>query len=168
MSHKHLYHLEQSKSRKFTGGDLRGASANEFPILKGQGGALYSVRLEKGGVREPHWHPSAWEFDYCISGRARMTILSPQGELENFEVGEGDVAFVPQGHFHYFENIGAGELHFLVAFNSELGEGDDDIGIAASISILPPSVLAAIFKVPEETFLPFSKTDDRLVMVKKV
>jgi oxalate decarboxylase len=97
---KHLYRLDNSKPKKFPGDELRGASVHEFPILKGQGGALYSVKLDLGGIREPHWHPNAWEFDYCVSGVARMTVLAPQGELETFEVHAGDTVFVPQRHFH--------------------------------------------------------------------
>jgi oxalate decarboxylase len=164
---KHLYRLENSKPKKFTGGELKGASGHEFSILKGQKGALYSVKLEVGGVREPHWHPNAWEFDYCISGLARMTVLAPQGEVETFEVNPGDVVFVPQGHFHYFENIGQEPLHFVIAFNSEQGEAEDDIGVAASIGVLPHTILAKLFNVPETTFSNFPHYKDRLVMVSK-
>jgi oxalate decarboxylase len=164
---KHLYKLEKSKSKKFNGGELRGASVHEFPILKGQQGALYSVKLDVGGVREPHWHPNAWEFDYCISGLARMTILAPQGEVDTFEVNPGDVVFVPQGHFHYFENIGPEPLHFVIAFNSEQGEAEDDIGVTASIGVLPHNILAKLFNVPESVFDNFRTVKDRLVMVSK-
>jgi oxalate decarboxylase len=140
---------------------------HEFPILKGQRGAFYSVRLEVGGVREPHWHPNAWEFDYCISGLGRMTVLAPQGQAETFEVNPGDIAFVPQGHFHYFENIGQEPLYFIVAFNCEQGEAEDDIGVASTIGVLPHSILAKIFNVPEATFSNFAHIKDRLVMVSK-
>jgi oxalate decarboxylase len=164
---KHLYRLEKSKPKKFPGGELKGASVHEFPILKGQRGAMYSVTLEPGGVREPHWHPNAWEFDYCISGTGRMSVLAPQGELETFEVYPGDAVFVPQGHFHYFENIGQESLRFVIAFNSEQGEAEDDIGLAASVSMVPHAILASLFKVPEAIFANFPTIKDRLVMVSK-
>lgn len=167
MSSSYLFKLEDSKAKKFHGGNLKGASFHEFPILKGQHGSLYSVRLEPGGIREPHWHPNAWEFDYCISGKAKMTVLSPQAKTETFEVGPGDAVFVPQGHFHYFENAGPDELHFIIAFNTELGEAEDDIGIAASIGVLPHDVLAKVFKVPEIMFADFPRYKDRLVILSK-
>ena len=44
------------------------ANADNFPILKGM--AIYTLHLEKGGVREPHWHPNAVELGYCLAGRA--------------------------------------------------------------------------------------------------
>lgn len=167
MSHKYLFKLEESKAKKYPGGELKGASANEFSILRGQNASMYSVRLAPGGIREPHWHPRAWEFDYCISGHAKMTILSPQGVTETFDVGPGDAVFIPQGHFHYFENNGADELHFIVAFNTDLGEAEDDIGVGAALGVLPHPVLASIFKVPETTFASFPAYRDRLVMTIK-
>lgn len=167
MINKYLFKLEESLPKAFPGGNLRGASVHEFPVLNGQGAAMYSVRLDEGGVREPHWHPDAWEFDYCVSGHAKVVVLSPQGETVTFETGPGDVVFVPQGHFHYFENAGSEGLHFIVAFNCEVGEAEDDIGIGAAIGVLPHDVLAKIFKVPVETFAAFPKYTDRLVMVSK-
>ena len=167
VAHPNLYKLEQSKAKTYSGGMLRGASEHEFRILTGQGASMYSVRLTEGGVREPHWHPSGWEFDYCLAGRAQMTVLDPKGHRDSFEVEPGDAIFIPQGHYHYFENIGAGELHFLLVFNTSLGESQDDIGVAGSIAVLPNDVLAALFGVSEEVFRRFPKRTEPLVLVNK-
>jgi oxalate decarboxylase len=167
MKHPYLYKLEKAAAHKYSGGDLRGASQNELPILAGQDASLYSVRLLPGGVREPHWHPAAWEFDYCVAGNARMTVLDPRGNSDSFEVEAGDVVFVPQGFFHYFENTGENELHFLILFNTSLAETEDDIGIAKSIGVMPDDVMAAIFGVPPEVFQRLPKPTEPLVMVKK-
>jgi oxalate decarboxylase len=167
MTHPNLYRLEQAAPKTYSGGELRGASQNEFPILAGQKASLYSVRLAVGGIREPHWHPAAWEFDYCVAGRARMTVLDPTGHSDSFEVQPGDVVFVPQGFYHYFENIGADELHFLIFFNTSLAETEDDIGIAASVSVIPPDVLGAVFGVPPGVFAALPRPAEPLVLVKK-
>ena len=167
MAHPNLYKLEQAAPHKYSGGELRGASQNEFPILAGQGASLYSVRLAEGGIREPHWHPAAWEFDYCLAGRARMTVLDPRGNSDSFEVGPGEVVFVPQGFYHYFENIGACELHFLILFNTSLAETEDDIGIARSVSVIPPDVLGAVFGVSPDVFARLPKPAEPLVLIKK-
>jgi oxalate decarboxylase len=47
-------------------GTVQGAYETVFPIVAGQKAAMFLVVLEKGGIREPHWHPTAWEFYYCI------------------------------------------------------------------------------------------------------
>ena len=107
MSHPNLINLEEQPPKVYDGGTVRGVSASQFPILAGQNGAMYSVKLLPGGVREPHWHPNAWEFDYCVSGYGRMTVLGTDGTaVDTFDVAPGDAVFVPMGYFHYFENIG--------------------------------------------------------------
>ena len=57
----------------------------------------------------------------------------------------GQVVFVPMGFFHYFENIGKDDLHFLVSFNNSGAESDDDIGVSVSLGGIPRHVLAATF-----------------------
>ena len=66
---------------------------------------IYFV-LKRGGVREPHWHPNVAELDYCISGRAIMTIFSPSAGYDSFTMDPGEIAFVPQGYIHDIENAG--------------------------------------------------------------
>src|SRR6476659_1742359 len=78
------------------------ANADNFPILSGMGMLL--LRMEKGGVREPHWHPNAAELNYVIEGKVRFTVYGPNKEMETSEIGKGQVFFVPAGYFHYLEN----------------------------------------------------------------
>lgn len=75
MLHAHLYHLEESSPKTFSGGLLRGAAASEFPILKGQNASMYSVRLEEGGFRESHWHPDAWLKGDTLLNACRHKLL---------------------------------------------------------------------------------------------
>ena len=76
MSSIHTFNLEAIKPQAIRNGGTRAmANQNNFAMLNGM--ALYSLRLEGGGIREPHWHPNAAELDYCLSGRALMTIFSP-------------------------------------------------------------------------------------------
>ncbi|MFI1917675.1 cupin domain-containing protein [Nocardia sp. NPDC020380] len=153
----HLFKLTAADRDNYDGGYLQGANEDTFPILRGQQGSVYFVHLEVGGLREPHWHPSAWELNYIISGKARWTILGthPEGGYRNnvFEAGQGDLVFAPQGHFHYFENASPDvPLEVLVIFNTSAKEPNDDIGIVGSLNALPRNVLAAAFGVPESAF----------------
>lgn len=167
MIHSHLYHLEESSPKTFTGGLLRGAAASEFPILKGQGASMYSVHLEEGGFREPHWHPDAWEFNYTITGRGRVTILAPTDHRDSFEIQAGDAFFIPRGHLHYFESLGPGELHILLVFNASEAEASDDIGIGESMGAMPDEVLAAVFGVSTETIRALPDVKKRVVIAKR-
>lgn len=109
------------------------------------------ISLEPGGVREPHWHPSAWEVNIILKGSAKWAFVGPDSTEAAFTVTEGDVVFAPQGHFHYFENASdTEELTVMVVFNASSIEAKDDIGIVQSLSSLPRDVLSSIFGAPAE------------------
>ncbi len=65
-------------------------------MLKDQEGSVYFVHPEVGGMREPHWHPTVWELNYVISGRARWTVMGthPDGTYRN-DVPESALAAIP-------------------------------------------------------------------------
>jgi oxalate decarboxylase len=85
--------------------------------------AAYLLRFKQGAVYEPHWHPNAAELDYVIEGRARMTILSPGGSVDTFEVNSGQIVFIPAAYFHYIENPDSiNNMHFAVFFGHEKPE----------------------------------------------
>ncbi|MUL49366.1 cupin domain-containing protein [Mycobacterium sp. CBMA293] len=163
----HMFHLGALPRTQFDGGTLRQAYEGNWPILMGQEASVVMVTLEPGGIREPHWHPSAWEINVITRGVATWTLLDPLGHSEHFEANVGDVVFAPQGSLHYFENKGTDELDLLIVFNASTEEGKDDIGIGASISKLPPDVLSAVFGVPAETFTKFKKIDQSLTIIKR-
>jgi oxalate decarboxylase/phosphoglucose isomerase-like protein (cupin superfamily) len=80
---------------------------------------MFSVRITDIGMREPHWHPETAEMGYVTSGRGHMTILSPGGHTETFEIKPGDTYFIPPAYPHHIENIGSGTLHILIFFDSQ-------------------------------------------------
>ena len=168
MKNPYLFDLAKSKPLvKKPGGTVQGAYQKPFPVLKGQKGAMFLVVLKPGGIREPHWHPNAWEFDYCISGRARMSVVAPGNEWKEFEVEPGQAVFVPMGFFHYFENIGSDDLHFLVVFNDSASESSDDIGISVSRGGVPNHVLAATFGVDASVIRQLPKLHKEVVIAQR-
>ncbi|WP_158888581.1 cupin domain-containing protein [Amycolatopsis anabasis] len=168
----HLFKLTQAPPSKFDGGTLQGAHEENFPVLRGQQGSVYFVHLEVGGIREPHWHPTAWELNYIISGKAKWTILGthPDGAYHNdvFEAEKGDLVFAPQGFFHYFENGSTTEpLDVLVIFNTSSIEPNDDIGIVGTLNSIPRDVLAASFGIPVSAFDQVPKDIKPVVITKR-
>jgi oxalate decarboxylase len=151
--HPHLFHLSATAPSRFDGGTLQGAITENWNILSGQQASVYLARLEPRGIREPHWHPSAWELNYVIAGRAKWSILGFEGQHAIFEANVGDLVFAPQGHFHYFENPSDTEaLQVLIVFNTSYSEPKDDVGLLAAMSVIPPEVLSALFGVSKDTF----------------
>ena len=97
-----------SRVSSFDGGSFQQADEENFPILKGQAASIVSLTLQPGGIREPHWHPSAWEINIVTKGVASWALVDGNGNHESFDQKVGDVVFAPQGSFHYFENRGTG------------------------------------------------------------
>ena len=61
-----------------------------------------------------------------------MSVIGPNDDWREFKVEPGQIVFVPQGYFHYFENIGEEDLRFLIVFNNSTKESGDDIGVSVS------------------------------------
>lgn len=166
--HPHLFHLADWGGNVFPGGSLQGANSENWPLLAGQNGAVYLARLAVGGIREPHWHPSAWEVNVVLAGRVRWSFVGPNSTHDSFEACKGDVVFAPQGHFHYFENASdTEELVVLIVFNSDAAEPKDDIGLGQSLSSIPTDVLAAVFGAPQSLFDQIPQQSGRIVIAQR-
>jgi oxalate decarboxylase len=166
-SQSHLFHLGAQPVTKFDGGSFQQADEEDFPILKGQAASIVLLTLQHGGIREPHWHPSAWEINIVTKGVASWALVDVNGNHESFDQKVGDVVFAPQGSFHYFENRGSDDMKIVIIQNTSTPESKDNIGIGESISKLPPRVLSAIFGVPQKTFDSFKKFDEAIVILRK-
>ena len=166
--HPHLFHLADAAANVFDGGGLQGAHEGNWPILQNQQGAIYLARLAPGGVREPHWHPYAWEMNFVLQGRTKWSFVGPGATQDTFEAKKGDVVFAPQGHFHYFENASDTEdLLVLIVFNASAKEPDDDIGLVHSLKAMPADVLAAVFGGSVEQFQNLPGKLGRVVIANK-
>jgi oxalate decarboxylase len=165
-SQSHLFHLGDSPVSKYDGGWFQQADEDDFPILKGQAASIVKLTLVPGGIREPHWHPSAWELNIVTSGVAAWVLVDGNGNHESFDQHLGDVVFAPQGSFHYFENRGPADMKIIIIQNTSTPESKDNIGIGESLSLLPPRVLSAVFGVPADTFKPFKKFDNAIVILR--
>lgn len=153
----HRFPLLGMEPRSFDGGTLRIVSSAEFPISRTMTGAM--LELAPGAVREMHWHPNADEWQYVLSGSARMTVFASLGKAATVELAPGDVGYAPMGYGHYIESAGEEPLRMLLAFNSGVYE---EIGLSAWLAGNPRQVVAtnldlgdeAAAKLPtDETFI---------------
>lgn len=142
------------------GGYLQLATKPNLPILDGLG--ILGFGLNKGGIVEPHWHTNAGELVYIVKGRTRITVLSPDGNVESLEVNGGEGAFAPASHFHNIENIGNEDVEVIAFFSHA---EPDYIGLAEVMGSFSNEVLASIFNVAPKYFDSFKKTEQPLVIV---
>ncbi len=124
--------------------------------------SMFSVRITDRGMREPHWHPETAEMGYVLEGRARMTILDPDGSADTYEIGPGDVYFIPRAYPHHIEDIGAGTFHALIFFDRAT---PGDIGFRTLVGAFPRDLLAATFGIgePDLPAFPFAEEDPLIV-----
>jgi oxalate decarboxylase len=92
------------------------------------------VTLKPGGLRELHWHPNADEWQYYVTGKARMTVFNAGAEARTMDFEEGDVGYINQSAPHYVENTGDTDMVFLEVFRTPFYE---DISLAEWIAHTP-------------------------------
>lgn len=164
----HVFDVARSAPKPYDGGQLYNANQETFPILRGQDVSGVLVRLQPGAVREPHWHPSAWEFHYVIAGSATFSLTETEGYTEAFTATAGQAIFLPQGSFHYFENASPTEEYVAwLVFNTSAMEPQDDIGLVGALGAIPNDVLGAVLGVDPRVFDAVPKKTQPVTITRK-
>lgn len=127
------------------GGTAKVARQNVWPVLQKQ--ALYSLLLTGEGMREPHWHPETAEMGYVASGNGRMSILSPSGKVDTYQMEAGDLYFIPKAYPHHIENLTDSDLHILIFFDQPMPQ---DIGFSGSVKSFSDATLSQVLHCPTD------------------
>ncbi|MBB6117728.1 oxalate decarboxylase [Rahnella inusitata] len=143
------YKFSDSEKRSLPGGWAREATVNQFPISEGISGV--DMTLEAGAVRELHWHAIAAEWAYMISGKARITIIDPEGTSEVADFGEGDVWYFPRGYGHSIQALEGG-AHFILTFDNGHFSEFGTFSITDWIAHTPKEVLSKSTNLPASIF----------------
>ncbi len=137
--------LDQPPVFKSAGGSVRIADVNNFKVTN-MAAAL--VEIEPGGMRELHWHPNSDEWQYYISGTARMGVFKGEGKNNTVIFHPSDVGYIPQSIAHYVENIGKDTLRFLEVFATP---EYSDVSLQSWAANVPHELLAAHLNIDIET-----------------
>ncbi|HXX13503.1 MAG TPA: oxalate decarboxylase family bicupin [Candidatus Eremiobacteraceae bacterium] len=146
---------------KAAGGQVRIVDSSNFPAATTIAAAL--VEIDAGGLREMHWHPNIDEWQYYISGRARMTVFASGGKARTFNYQAGDVGYVPFAMGHYVENIGDEPVRFLEMFRSSYFA---DISLNQWMALTPPDLVEAHLNLDEKTMASLQKEKPTIVQSK--
>ena len=152
------YALLQQPPKQARGGSVRIADSRNFPIAATIASAL--VEVEPGGMRELHWHPQADEWQYYISGDARMTVFPGGAKARTMDFQAGDVGYVKRSFGHYIENTGSTPLRFLELFASSTYR---DISLTDWLAHTPPELVAAHLNVDVSTLAQFASTKQLVI-----
>jgi len=122
---------EMKPTKVSKGGEVKIVDRKNFPATSI---AAAIVTVKPGGLRELHWHPNADEWQYYVTGKARMTVFNAGAQARTMDFEEGDVGYINQSSPHYVENTGDTDLVFLEVFRTPFYE---DISLAEWIAHTP-------------------------------
>ena len=91
------YSFDLVKKRVEEGGWTHEVTQSVLPSSRDISGV--NMRLTAGSYREMHWH-TADEWAYVLYGKARVTVMQPDGNMFIGDVEEGDLWIFPAGHPH--------------------------------------------------------------------
>jgi oxalate decarboxylase len=150
--HTFAHKLTAQKPIEATAGRVRIVDSSNFPASTTIAAAL--VDVDPGGMREMHWHPNADEWQYYLSGSARMTVFGANGTANTFDYQAGDVGYVPRPMGHYVENTGKTPLRFLEMFRSAHYA---DVSLDQWLALIPPDLVRATIPVNGQFVSALSK-----------
>jgi oxalate decarboxylase len=132
------------------GGTVRITDSSNFAASKTIAAALNEV--EPGGLRELHWHANGDEWQYFLSGKARMTVFAAAGNAATFDYQAGDVGYVPRTMPHYVENTGDTTMRFLEVFRSDHFE---DLSLRNWLALTPHDLVRAHLHIDESVLTKY-------------
>jgi oxalate decarboxylase len=133
------YSFDLVKKRVEEGGWTHEVTQRVLPSSKDIAGV--NMRLTAGSYRELHWH-TADEWAYVLYGRARVTVMNPDGTMFIGDVEEGDLWIFPAGFPHSIQGLDPDGTEFLLVFNQGMFSEDGTMLISEWIAHTPPEVLA--------------------------
>ncbi len=139
--------MEMPPTKRTKGGEVRIIDSSTFKASTNV--AMAMVTVHPGGLRELHWHPNADEWQYYISGKGRMTVVSTGNRARTIDFQEGDVGYVQKTLLHYVENTGDTDLVFLEMFKSGFYQ---DLSFSEWLSHTPPELVKAHLKIDQAAF----------------
>jgi oxalate decarboxylase len=150
--------MEMQPTKRTKGGEVRIVDSSNFKVSTTV--AMAMVTVHQGGMRELHWHPNASEWQYYISGKARMTVVSTGNRARTMDFQAGDVGYVEKTLLHYIENTGDTDLIFLEMFKSSFYQ---DLSLSQWLANTPPELVMAHLNIDKATLDAISR--DELVIV---
>lgn len=151
-----IWHSYSLVHRRITaGGWTHQVTEREIPKSKDLAGV--NMRLNAGAYRELHWH-TADEWAYMLYGKARVTIMQPDGTMYVDDVAEGDLWLFPAGFPHSIQGLDPDGCEFLLVFDEGAFSEDATFLISKWLAHTPKEVLTkntglgddALKKLPEK------------------
>ncbi|RPB21164.1 Bicupin, oxalate decarboxylase/oxidase [Terfezia boudieri ATCC MYA-4762] len=152
------YHWSQQKPVQCPGGTVKILDATTFPIAENVAAAFLTIK--PGSIREIHWHASSDEWNFFLSGQARIGVYASQGNSRTFDYQAGDVGYIPKSWTHYIENIGTEDVVVLEVLKA--GKFSD-FSLGQWLALTPAQVVKDTLHLSDNAIKGLSKTKPLIV-----
>lgn len=132
------YSFDLAPKRLTSGGWTHQVTQRELPPSKDLAGV--NMRLTAGSFRELHWH-LADEWAIMLTGKARVSIMQPDGKMFIDDVGPGDLWYFPAGYPHSIQGLEGDGCEFLLVFDQGDFSEDDTFLLSELMAHTPPDVI---------------------------
>jgi oxalate decarboxylase len=120
------------------GGWTHQVTQRDLPPSKDIAGV--NMRLTAGSFRELHWH-TANEWAIMLTGKARVTVMQPNGKMAIEEVGAGDLWYFPAGFPHSIQGLEGDGCEFLLVFDDGAFSEDDTFLLSEFLAHTSPDLV---------------------------
>jgi oxalate decarboxylase len=132
------FSFDLSPKRMQGGGWTHQVTQRELPPSKDLAGV--NMRLTAGSFRELHWH-TADEWAIMLTGRARISVMQPDGKMFIDDVGTGDLWYFPAGFPHSIQGLEGDGCEFLLVFDEGAFSEDDTFLLSEFLAHTSPDIV---------------------------
>jgi len=137
------FSFDLAPKRMQGGGWTHQVTQRELPPSKDLAGV--NMRLTAGSFRELHWH-TANEWAIMLTGKARVSVMQPNGKMFIDDVEAGDLWYFPAGFPHSIQGLkGDGPTgdgcEFLLVFDEGGFSEDDTFLLSEFLAHTSPEIL---------------------------
>jgi oxalate decarboxylase len=137
------FSFDLAPKRMQGGGWTHQVTQRELPPSKDLAGV--NMRLTAGSFRELHWH-TANEWAIMLTGKARVSVMQPDGKMFIDDVEAGDLWYFPAGYPHSIQGLkGDGSTgdgcEFLLVFDEGGFSEDDTFLLSEFLAHTSPEIL---------------------------
>ncbi len=150
--------LDMKPTKEGAFGSVRIVDSRNFAISRNI--AMAYVVVKAGAMRSLHWHPNADEWQYYVSGKARMTLFANHSDSRTIDFNASDIGYAPATLPHYIENIGIDDLIYLEMFKAPVYQ---DVSLNNWIAALPPELVKQHLGIGTSTLAAIPKDNDVVV-----
>ncbi len=132
------YSFDLTPKRLETGGWTHQVTQRELPHSTDITGV--NMRLTAGSFRELHWH-TADEWAIMLSGKARVSVMQPDGKMFIDDIEEGDLWYFPAGFPHSIQGLAGPGCEFLLVFDEGNFSEDDTFLLSEFLAHTSPDLV---------------------------